>query len=120
PLAFLEIAADQQPEAARKLEYTDLRFMLRTMRRFRFVQPPIGRFRPPRFVENARRKRGDVAGQRFAGKCRYQIETRSRASPTTTRRRMPPSRYCSDRPVISASTVSVICSVIRRRVLSAK
>jgi hypothetical protein len=33
---------------------------------------------------------------------------------------MPPSRYCSDSPVISALTVSVICSVIRRRVLNAK
>jgi hypothetical protein len=37
-----------------------------------------------------------------------------------TSRRMPPSRYCSDRPVISASTVWVICSVISRRVFQAK
>ena len=34
---------------------------------------------------------------------------RVRASTEMTRRRMPPSRYCSVRPVISASTVSVIC-----------
>ena len=37
-----------------------------------------------------------------------------------TRRLIPPCRYCSERPVISALTVSVICSVISLRVLSAK
>jgi hypothetical protein len=33
---------------------------------------------------------------------------------------MPPWRYCSAKPVISASTVCVICSVISRRVFQAK
>ena len=37
-----------------------------------------------------------------------------------TSRRMPPWLYCSASPPISASTVEVICSVISRRVLSAK
>ena len=37
-----------------------------------------------------------------------------------TRRLIPPCRYWSDRPRISSSTVSVICSVMRRRVFQAK
>ena len=44
----------------------------------------------------------------------------ARTSTIITSRRIPPCRYCSASPVISASTVWVICSVTRRRVFQAK
>ena len=98
--------------------------MLRMIGGVGFIEPSVDGFRPARIVERAGRQSGDIAGERFAGKCRDEIKAGARAPRARvdddTSRLMPPCRYCSDSPVISALTVSVICSVISRRVLSAK
>jgi hypothetical protein len=75
------------------------------------VEAAVGGLRPAGGLENAGGERADVAGE--PGR-------RERASTTSTSRRMPPWRYCSASPVISASTVWVICSVISQRVFQAK
>ena len=52
PLALLEVAADQQPEAAGRLEHPHQRVMLGAVR---VVEPAIGRLGPAGLLEHARR-----------------------------------------------------------------
>ena len=68
PLALVEIAADQQAETAGKLEHPHQRVVVGMFGRLGFVEPAIDRLGPARIVEDARRQRRDVAGQRLAGR----------------------------------------------------
>jgi hypothetical protein len=58
PPAFLEIASDQQPEAAGQLGDAYQRAMIGAVL---LVQPPIGGFRPSGGRHDARRERADIA-----------------------------------------------------------
>ena len=78
PLALFEIAADQQAEAAGKLEYLHQRVVVGVFGHFRFVDPVINGLGPARIIEHARRQRGDVAGERLAGEVGDDIEARAR------------------------------------------
>src|SRR5664280_746721 len=78
PLALVEIAADQQAEAAGKLEHLHQRGMVGMLGGLRFVEPAVDGLGPARIVENARRQRGDVAGERLAGEGGDEIEARTR------------------------------------------
>ena len=82
PLALIEIAADQQSEAAGKLEHACQRVVLGTFRGLGFVEPVIGGLGPARIVEDAGLQRGDVSGQRLAGIGGDEIKARARAART--------------------------------------
>ena len=75
PLALLEIATDQQPEAARQLEHPHQRVVFGALR---LLLAPVDRFGPARLVEDARCERADIAGQSLALERRHQIKTRPR------------------------------------------
>ncbi len=49
PLALLEVAADQQAEAAGQFEHAHQRVVLGTVRIFRLVKPPVGGLGPARY-----------------------------------------------------------------------
>ena len=63
PLPLLEIAADQQAEAARQLEHAHQRVVLGA---FRIVEPAIDRFGPAGVFEHALTEQADVAGKPVA------------------------------------------------------
>ena len=63
-LALLEIAADQQAEAAGQLEHAHQGVMLGA---FGLVEPAIGGLGPAGLFEHARRQRADIAGEPLAG-----------------------------------------------------
>ena len=75
PLALLEIAADQQPEAARQLEHPHQRVMLGA---FGIVEPAIDRFGPADVLQHALAQQADIAGEPVAAERRDEIEARSR------------------------------------------
>ena len=64
PLPLLEIAADQQAEAARQLEHAHQRVMLGA---FGIVEAAIDRFGPAGMLEHALAEQADVAGKPVAG-----------------------------------------------------
>ena len=76
PLALLEIAADQEAEAAGQLHYLYQRAVLGALRRF---EPAIVGFEPTRMIEHARLERADIAGEALPGRRRDQIEARTRS-----------------------------------------
>ena len=121
PLALLEIAADQQAKAARQLEHAHQRVMLGA---FGIVEAAIDRFGPAGVLEHALAEQADVAGKPVAGERGDEIEARSRpARARVDDEDEPPDAALGvllGQPVISASTVRVICSVISRRVFQAK
>ena len=93
PLALLEIAADQQTEAARQLKHAHQGVMLGVASRL--VEAAVGGLGPARPVENAGRQRADIAGERPRppGWSRDRGSTpagATRASTMKTSRRMPP------------------------------
>ncbi len=76
-LALLEIAADQQAEAAGQLEHPHQCVMIGMLGRLRLIKPAVDGFGPARIVEDARRQRGDVAGERLAGEIGDDIKARA-------------------------------------------
>ena len=64
PLALLEVAADQQAEAARQLEHAHQRVMLGA---FGIVEAAIDRFGPAGLLEHALAEQADIAGKPVAG-----------------------------------------------------
>ena len=75
PLALLEIAADQQAEAARQLEHAHQRVMLGA---FRIVEAAIDRLGPAGVLEHALAEQADIAGEPVAAERGDEIEARSR------------------------------------------
>ena len=77
PLALVEIAPDQQAETARQAGTRAPARDAPGVGRLGFVEPPVDGFGPARIVEDARRQRGDVAGERLAVKGGDEIEARA-------------------------------------------
>ncbi len=69
--ALLEVAPDQQAEAAGQAHHADQRVVLRFLR---LVEPAIARLGQAGLVEHARLQRADVAGEPFAGRRGDQVE----------------------------------------------
>ena len=72
PLALLQVAPDQQPEAARQLEHAHQRAM--RLGAFALVEPAIDGLGPARLSSTPGRQRADIAGEPVAARRRHEIE----------------------------------------------
>ena len=71
PLALFEVAADQQPDTARKPRHQHERVVLS---RFGLLQPTVGGLDPALPLDDAGLKRADIAGKALAGRRGDEIE----------------------------------------------
>ena len=122
PPPLLQVAPDQQAEAAGELGDAHQRAMIGGVL---LVEPAIGGLRPAGRRHHARRQRADIAGDRLPRRRGDEIEIGARPQRAVLDGEHQPAQAaprdrCRSISAISALTVVVICSVISRRVFQAK
>jgi hypothetical protein len=75
-LPLVQITSDQEPESTRELKNAHERTVLGMIGGVRFVEPSVTGLGPARVVQGTWRQCGNIAGERFAGKSRHEIQAR--------------------------------------------